>query len=549
MVIISTPIILRRGAESRRTNITPVFGEPIVSNDNGKPRLFIGNSQTAGGVEFAPTDSPSLTGMPTTPTPSVENNTTQIANTAFVKTVVETAVENATLGLLDFRGDYDASSNLFPSTGGSGTSEAIMKSDTWIISVAGTLGSDVVEAGDFLIAKIDNPSTTITNWSIVNKNIGFTPEDVTNKVTQILGYSGAKYPSTFALLNYIKTAIYSRHATLVDITAEGTVTTYTEDNWHYTQVTFSNLIQVGRTYIAHPASNVGLLKIQYSDDGVTWTPFATSGTSYWENITSAAILISKYYRFCGQALDGTALAVSEYRIDEYNLTTTSEKLINRLSEFQTIPDDTHYPTEKLVKDNLDTKEPTIIAGTSAQYYRGDKTFQTLDKNAVGLSSTDSLPEGTTNLYHTDGRSRQAISLDATSESNTTYDNVTGTLKVGTQIAGSDKQVQFNDNGVFAGSSDFIFDKIEKKLTVQNLQIKENPIAGETLKVDVSGNVYTESLNKDYGQFDNSYDISDVLFDGGAISDRTTFIYPPTVSFGYLSSNVFENIYDLGTIAA
>ena len=31
-------------------------------------------------------------------------------------------------------------------------------------------------------------------------------------------------------------------------------------------------------------------------------------------------------------------------------------------------------------------EPTIAAGTTSQYYRGDKTFQTLDKTAVGLSN-------------------------------------------------------------------------------------------------------------------------------------------------------------------
>ena len=31
-------------------------------------------------------------------------------------------------------------------------------------------------------------------------------------------------------------------------------------------------------------------------------------------------------------------------------------------------------------------EPTITAGTSSQYYRGDKTFQTLNKAAVGLSN-------------------------------------------------------------------------------------------------------------------------------------------------------------------
>ena len=38
-------------------------------------------------------------------------------------------------------------------------------------------------------------------------------------------------------------------------------------------------------------------------------------------------------------------------------------------------------------DELNTeKEPTVTAGTSSQYYRGDKTFQTLDKTAVGLSN-------------------------------------------------------------------------------------------------------------------------------------------------------------------
>ena len=34
------------------------------------------------------------------------------------------------------------------------------------------------------------------------------------------------------------------------------------------------------------------------------------------------------------------------------------------------------------------KEPTISAGTTAQYWRGDKTWQTLDKTAVGLGSVD-----------------------------------------------------------------------------------------------------------------------------------------------------------------
>jgi hypothetical protein len=41
-----------------------------------------------------------------------------------------------------------------------------------------------------------------------------------------------------------------------------------------------------------------------------------------------------------------------------------------------------------IQSQLNGKEPTITAGTSSQYLRGDKTFQTLDKNAVGLDNVD-----------------------------------------------------------------------------------------------------------------------------------------------------------------
>lgn len=45
-----------------------------------------------------------------------------------------------------------------------------------------------------------------------------------------------------------------------------------------------------------------------------------------------------------------------------------------------------------VQTQLNGKEPTITAGTTAQYYRGDKTFQTLDKAAVGLSNVDNTSD-------------------------------------------------------------------------------------------------------------------------------------------------------------
>ena len=70
---------------------------------------------------------------------------------------------------------------------------------------------------------------------------------------------------------------------------------------------------------------------------------------------------------------------------------------------------------------FNSKEPAITAGTTLQYYRGDKTFQTLNTTVV--------PEGT-NLYYLDSRARTAISLTTTGSSGaSTYNNTTGVFNI------------------------------------------------------------------------------------------------------------------------
>lgn len=51
-----------------------------------------------------------------------------------------------------------------------------------------------------------------------------------------------------------------------------------------------------------------------------------------------------------------------------------------------------YATNTALTNGLSTKENTITAGATSQYYRGDKTFQTLDKIAVGLSNVDNTSD-------------------------------------------------------------------------------------------------------------------------------------------------------------
>lgn len=72
-------------------------------------------------------------------------------------------------------------------------------------------------------------------------------------------------------------------------------------------------------------------------------------------------------------------------------------------------------------NTFNSKEPAITAGSTAQYWRGDKTWQTLNTTVV--------PEGT-NQYFTNARARSAISLTTTGTSGAaTYNSSTGVLNI------------------------------------------------------------------------------------------------------------------------
>jgi hypothetical protein len=83
--------------------------------------------------------------------------------------------------------------------------------------------------------------------------------------------------------------------------------------------------------------------------------------------------------------------------------------------------------------SLAGKEPTITAGTTSQYYRGDKSFQTLDTLAVAEN---------TNLYYTDTRARAAISATGS----LSYNSSTGVISF----------TQGNTDTVAEGSSNLYY---------------------------------------------------------------------------------------------
>lgn len=116
---------------------------------------------------------------------------------------VKTYADGLVVGLLNDRGSYDASINLFPSTGGSGTSGAILKGDIWYVGVAGTLGGKSVAIGDSFRALVDTPGQTAGNWSLLSSNLSYVPANDAN-VVHLSGaetISGAKTSTGGFIMN------------------------------------------------------------------------------------------------------------------------------------------------------------------------------------------------------------------------------------------------------------------------------------------------------------------------------------------------------------
>jgi hypothetical protein len=138
---------------------------------------------------------------------SITNKATDfsIVNNTLYPTVqaAKAYTDSKILGLLNYRGGYDASGNTYPITGGSGGG-VILKGDTFVISIAGTLGGNPIQVGDSIIANVDSPGQTSGNWNTLNTNISYVPENAANKVTSISGAStDTQYPSAKLLFDQL----------------------------------------------------------------------------------------------------------------------------------------------------------------------------------------------------------------------------------------------------------------------------------------------------------------------------------------------------------
>lgn len=91
--------------------------------------------------------------------------------------------DSLVVGLWDDRGNYNASVNTFPASGGSGSAGAVLKGDIWTITVAGTLGGTAVSAGQTVRATVDTPGQTAGNWAISVAGLANIDDAISDGVT------------------------------------------------------------------------------------------------------------------------------------------------------------------------------------------------------------------------------------------------------------------------------------------------------------------------------------------------------------------------------
>jgi len=178
-------------------------------------------------------------------------------------------------------------------------------------------------------------------------------------------------------------------------------------------------------------------------------------------------------------------------------------------------------------DELDTeKEPVITAGTTAQYYRGDKTWQTLNTAAV--------TENVAGLYYTDARARGAVSSSATgldySDTTGIFSLTTGyTIPDNTSIGHWNTAYGWGDHSSAGYLTTVDFSQITNGAG-KYLDYRPNNVActvNQVLKYDTTNNRWTCGNDSDttYTATGNGIEISGTTFrlelEGDSLSKSAT----------------------------
>ena len=187
-------------------NTTPSSGQILVGNAGGTAYAAV---STSGDATISSTGAISVTkvGGATLGTAAFTDSTAYDASglAASAESAAKSYADGLAISLLDDRGNFNASVNTFPTTGGSGTSGAILKGDVWRISVIASSGDLLgYGVGSSLRAIIDTPGQTAANWALLEAAFPYIAENDSHRSQSIVTdlASTSQYPSTKAVYDW-----------------------------------------------------------------------------------------------------------------------------------------------------------------------------------------------------------------------------------------------------------------------------------------------------------------------------------------------------------
>lgn len=98
---------------------------------------------------------------------SINNGTNTTWTSQKINQEIINAVEDATSGALQYKGEYDADADEPPIT----SDPDVETGFTYVVGTGGSFLGAEVHPGDMIIAKVDDPGNDINNWQVVSKEI------------------------------------------------------------------------------------------------------------------------------------------------------------------------------------------------------------------------------------------------------------------------------------------------------------------------------------------------------------------------------------------
>lgn len=320
-------------------------------------------------------------------------------------------------------------------------------------SLSNPTDAKFVDAGKF--GSITSGGGAITLASIIAA-LGYTPENIANKQNSLAtDGSGVKYPTVDAVNTKVsnidntsdlnkpistatQTALNLKENTSNKNTANGYAGLGSDGKLISSQLPS---ITITDTFVVGSQSAMLSLVAETGDVAVRTdvnksfilqgdTP---SDLADWQELLTPTSTVSSVFGRTGAVTSNSG----DYTADQISETASRK--------FQTLAQQTYNDATSSIQTQLNGKEPSISApGTTGQYWRGNKTFATLD--------TSVIPENGS-LFFTDARARAALSLTTTGTSGAaTYSSSTGVLNIPIYATGIGGSGTTNYISKFTGTS-------------------------------------------------------------------------------------------------